>query len=146
MTTSKAFDIVDAIVGEINRVASEVGFSQPLTASREVMPSLAMNQIKGVVVSVVPRSVELSQASRSSRLKRYKVDVAVMRRAQPQDDLNALVETMVDLTNEIREALSGQEMSGAVFIGDAIDPIYSLEFLMQQRTFLSVLRLDYGAL
>lgn len=146
MTTSKAFDIVDAIVGEINRVASEVGFSQTLTASREVMPSLAMNQIKGVVVSVVPRSVELSQTSRSSRLKRYKVDVAVMRRAQPQDDLNALVETMVGLTNEIREALSGKEMSGAVFIGDAIDPIYSLEFLMQQRTFLSVLRLDYGVL
>lgn len=146
MTTSKAFDIVDAIVDEINRVASEVGFSQTLTASREVMPSLAMNQIKGVVVSVVPRSIELSQASRSSRLKRYKVDVAVMRRAQPQDDLNALVETMVGLTNEIREALSGKEMSGAVFIGDAIDPIYSLEFLMQQRTFLSVLRLDYGVL
>lgn len=146
MTTSKAFDIVDAIVDEINRVASEVGFSQTLTASREVMPSLAMNQIKGVVVSVVPRSVELSQTSRSSRLKRYKVDVAVMRRAQPQDDLNALVETMVGLTNEIREALSGKEMSGAVFIGDAIDPIYSLEFLMQQRTFLSVLRLDYGVL
>lgn len=69
-----------------------------------------------------------------------------MRRAQPQDDLNALVETMVGLTNEIREALSGKEMSGAVFIGDAIDPIYSLEFLMQQRTFLSVLRLDYGVL
>lgn len=146
MTTSKAFDIVDAIVGEINRVASEVGFSQTLTASREVMPSLAMNQIKGVVVSVVPRSVELSQASRSSRLKRYKIDVAVMRRAQQQDDLNTLVETMVSLTHEIREALSGKEMSGAVFIGDAIDPIYSLEFLMQQRTFLSVLRLDYGVL
>ena len=146
MTASKVFEIVDAIVGEINRVANEVGFSQPLTASREVMPSLAMNQIKGVVVSVVPRSVELSQTSRSSRLKRYKVDVAVMRRAQPQDDLNALVETMVGLTNEIREALSGKEMSGAVFIGDAIDPIYSLEFLMQQRTFLSVLRLDYGVL
>jgi len=146
MTASKVFEIVDAIVGEINRVANEVGFSQPLTASREVMPSLAMNQIKGVVVSVVPRSVELSQASRSSRLKRYKIDVAVMRRAQQQDDLNTLVETMVSLTHEIREALSGKEMSGAVFIGDAIDPIYSLEFLMQQRTFLSVLRLDYGVL
>ena len=131
----------------INSTAGSSGFSKPVNATRDVLPSMRLSHTNDdVLVSVVPRSFELSQATRVSRLKRYSVDVGVMKRAQQQEDLNVFVEELVDLTNEIRETLSDESMGGATFIAATIDPIYSAEHLKQQRLFLSIIRLEYGSL
>lgn len=144
---NKVFDIADDIVALINNTAAGSGFTQPLTATRDVLPSLQLSQTEDtVLVSVVPRSIELSRASRVDRLKRYAVDIGVMKRAKQSDDLNSFVAGLVDLTNEIRELLSGRAMGDATSISDTIDPIYSVDHLRQQRLFLSVLRVEYVSL
>ena len=72
---SAIIPLADAVVAALNSGT----FSQPFTAMRLYVPNFDLKDMKDLHVSVVPRGVELSTASRSLLQHDVQIDVAVQK-------------------------------------------------------------------
>jgi len=137
--------VAKAVVAELNRHA---GFSIPFTAIFSVKPSFELVELETIRVIVVPKSYEISPISRASSKYVTAVDVGIMQRIGKMTPEKA-VETFGDLVDEIIEFLKTKtldEFPTAQCVGVANDPIYIPDHLTQQRTFTSVLTVQYAML
>jgi len=140
-------DIADAIVAALNLPAEERGaeWSADFTAARAYVPTYELADLAELRVTVVPRGIELSLASRVEAQRDVQVDVAVQQKLAWAS--NAEVDALVGLTEEIAEYLRGRrrfELAGggvALWVRTENVPIYSPEHLAELRTFSSVLTL-----
>jgi len=134
--------ITDAVVAELNGVAAGT-FSQPFTARRLYVPNFDLKDMKDLHVSVVPRGVELSTASRSLLQHDVQIDVAVQKKlsADTSGDMVAIDELM-GLVQEIADFLREVGRFGdALWVKTENKPVYSPEHLEQLRQLTSVLTL-----
>ena len=144
-----AIHIADAVVAVINAAPLDPA----IVATRKVVPEYEMRKLEETTVIVVPRSIETTRVTRASDKHRYAMDIAVMRKA-PEGDIDAFVDQMCDIVVAVRGAVAGQHLTigqggtatTALFISAGIDPVYSLDHLTQQRTFLSVIRCEYDTM
>ena len=137
---SQSIFLADAVVTELNAKT----FSMPFTAERRLLPSFELKELTSLQVTVVPKAVESSNASRSTRQSDYQVDIGVQKKFS--GDIDSELPPLMVVVEEIAEFLARHKLtdkSDAVWLGCQNDPIYSPQHLNEQRTFVSVLTLTY---
>ena len=139
-------DIADAVVALLN--GEDADFSQDFTAQRRVRPSFELTDLAELRVTVVPKAMETSTASRSLSQYDVQVDVGIQKKLPAGADEDVEVATMCGLVEEIADFLKGKALEGtgwrAVWAQPATnDPVYSVEHLAEKRVFTSVLTLTY---
>jgi len=141
-----ATDIADAVAAEIN--AADPGtFSQAFEAERTVLPAHELPELANLKVSVVPKGVEISGATRSASQYDIAVDIGVQRKLGK--DLDGEVAALGTLVDEIADYLRTRQLSAAayaVWVATLNEPVYAPEHLASQRVFTSVLTVTYRAM
>jgi len=141
-------DIADAVAAELN--AAEPGtFSEEFDAQRRVLPKFELSDLKDLKVSVVPKGVEIENATRDARRCDISVDIGVQQKVGKDVDtevtrLCGLVEQIADYL--AARGLSAAGMSGVALVSFVNDPVYSTEHLADDLVFTSVLTVTYRAL
>ena len=139
-------DIADAVVAALNAAANpdppgEPGFSQAFTATRKALPSFDLADLAGLHVTVVPKAVDVSGATRSLSQHDFQIDVGVQKKLGT--DLEAETAAMLALVDEIAAFLGRRAMAGGAWVRSANEPVYSPEHLAEKRLFTSVLTVTY---
>jgi len=133
--------IADAIAAHV----SAGTFLQPVAAVRMFQPAFTLEDLKGLRVSVVPRTVQMTPVTRDSLAIEYVVDVGVQKKL-PADNADAEIDELLALVEAIAEHLRFQRLPGfpdAAWVGISNEPVVSTEALEQHRVFTSVLSVTY---
>jgi hypothetical protein len=133
--------IADAVAAHINAGT----LSQPMTAVRMYQPAFTLEDLADLRVSVVPRTVGISAASRDSSTFECVVDVGVQKKL-PADGADAEIDALLDLVEEIADHLRLKRLPDApeaAWAGIAHEPVVASESLEQHRVFTSVLSITY---
>jgi hypothetical protein len=139
-------DIADVVVALLN--GDDADFSQDFEAQRKVRPSFELADLTDLRVTVVPKAVETSIASRSLSQYDVQVDVGIQKKLPAGADEEVEVATMCGLVEEVADFLKGKPLEGdgwrASWVRPAVnEPVYSTEHLAEKRVFTSVLTLTY---
>jgi len=133
--------IADAVAAHINAGT----YSRPVSAERMYQPAFTLEDLKDLRVSVVPRTVGISAASRDSSIVECVIDVGVQQKL-PATGEQAEIDALLDLVEEITDHLRLKRLPGApeaAWVGIAHEPVVSSESLEQHRVFTSVLSVTY---
>jgi len=133
--------IADAVAAHINAGT----YLRPVTAERLYQPAFTLEDLKDLRVSVVPRTVGISAASRDSSIVECVIDVGVQQKLPPANE-QAEIDALLDLVEEIADRLRLTRLPGApeaAWAGIAHEPVVSSESLEQHRVFTSVLSVTY---
>ena len=133
--------IADAVAAHINAGT----YSRPVSAERMYQPAFTLEDLKDLRVSVVPRTVGISAASRDSSTFECVIDVGVQQKlpAEAEEDE---IDALLDLVEEIADRLRLTRLPGApeaAWVGIAHEPVVSSESLELHRAFTSVLSVTY---
>ena len=112
-------------------------------ARRYYVPVFDLKEMKDLHVTVVPRAVEMSTASRAMLQHDVQIDVAVQKKL-PQDTAGdqAAIDALMGLVQEIADVLRAAGHFGdAQWVKTDNKPVYSPEHMEQLRQFTSVLTL-----
>ena len=140
--------LVTTIAKSVAAELSKHTFSLPFKAVFSVKPGFELAELDTLRVIVVPKTLEIETASRSSSKYVVSVDIGIMRRIGNLSPEEA-VETLGDLVEEIIELLKTHSLFdflAAQVTGITNDPLYIPDHLTQQRTFTSVLTIQYAML
>ena len=139
-------DIADAVAAELN--GAEPGtFSEDFTAERRVLPEFDLEDLAGLKVTVVPKSVQIAGSTRSVCQYDIAIDVGVQKKLGT--DLDAEVAAMGTLVDEIADFLRRRPlaaMPSTVWVAATNDPVYAPAHLAERRVFTSVLTVTYRAM
>jgi len=139
---SIATDIADAVAAELNSGS----FSQSFTAARLVLPRFELKDLAELKVSVVPKSLDMTGATRAASQYAVSVDVGIQKRVH---DMETETAQLGDLVDEIADFLRKRPLSETPFAAWATtqnDPVYDPQHLDQHRVFTSVLSVTYKML
>jgi hypothetical protein len=133
--------IADAVAAHINAGT----FSQPVNPVRVYQPAFTLEDLADLRVSVVPRTVGITAASRDSSTFECVVDVGVQKKL-PAEAEQAEIDGLLDLVEEITDHLRLKRLPNApeaAWAGISHEPVVSSESLEQHRVFTSVLSVTY---
>jgi len=135
-----SIDIADAIVTELQSHT----FSEPIVVARRVLPEYELAELKELTVTVVPKSVQITNITRQSSSFDVAVDIGIQQKIGKDTDaeimrLSGVVTELVSYLN--RRPLTGLPV--VQFKSIANEPVYVPEHLSQSRLFTSVLTLSY---
>ncbi len=139
-------DIADAVVAELGAAPPDT-FSMAFTAERHVLPEFELKDLADLKVTVVPKSVEITAASRASSQYEIAVDIGIQKKLGK--DLDTEVAALGTLVDEIADYLRHRKLSQAsfaVWVGIGNEPVYAPEHLAERRVFTSILTVTYRAL
>ena len=143
-------DIAGAVAAEINAApGSPATFNQTFTAVRKVVPAYELSELTELKVTVVPKAVEISGSTRSASQYDITVDIGIQKKLPATPEMDAEVETLGMLVDQIAEYLRRRPLSTAPFaswVSITNDPVYAPEHLLEKRVFTSVLTLTYRAM
>lgn len=137
---STIIDIADAVVASINAGT----FAQPVQAERRYQPAFELTDLKDLKVSVVPKAVTITNATRTDGYFDCAVDVGVQKKVNADDE--AELDGLADLVEQIADHLRQKRLDNgpeAAFISIANEPVFAPDHLDQQRVFTSVLTVTY---
>jgi hypothetical protein len=137
---STIIDIAQAVVTSLN--AGE--FGQEFQAERKYQPVFELSEMQTLHVTVVPKSVSISMASRNDGYFDCAIDVGVQKRVNVEDpdEIDALMDLVEQLADHLRQRRL-DEQPEAVWLSIANEPVFAPEHLDQERTFTSVLTVTY---
>ena len=133
-------ELADAIVTSLNGDT----FSVPLSAVRGYRPAVELKDLEALQVTVVPKALTISAATRSSSYFDGVIDVAVQQKvdADKLADLDALMGLVQGIADHLRNRrLEG--LPAAVCTTVENDPVFAPEHLEQHRVFTSLLTVTY---
>ncbi len=139
-------DIADAVAAELNAAPAGT-FDPPIAAVRRVLPEFELSELADLKVSVVPKSVQITGATRATSQYEIAVDIGIQKKLGK--DLDAEVAALGTLVDQIADYLRSRQLSAAPFaawIRIANEPVYAPEHLAEQRVFTSVLTVTYRAM
>jgi hypothetical protein len=143
---SLATDIADAVAAELN--AAEPGtFGQAFTAQRQVLPAFELPDLANLKVTVVPKAVLTSGASRSLTQLDVSVDIGIQKKLG--SDMDTEVAALGTLVDQIGDYLRRRPLAAAryaAWAGSNNEPVYAPDHLAEHRVFTSVLTVTYRAL
>ena len=142
---SLATDIADAVAAELN--AADPGtFSEVFTAQRMVLPAFDLPDLAELKICLVPKSVTITGSTRTASQYEIAVDIGIQKKLGK--DLDAGVESLGSLVDEIADYLTRRPLTAAPFAAWAAmanEPVYAAEHLAEQRVFTSILTVTYRA-
>lgn len=137
--------IADAIAAALN----EGTFSQEFTAQRLYQPSFELADLELLRVSVVPKSVTVTNASRTHAFLDCAVDIGVQKKLSAAvENADAEIEELLVLAEEIADHLRQKRLEAmpeAIWVSLEHEPIFAPDHLDQHRQFTSVLTVTYRA-
>jgi len=136
-------NLADAVVAELN--AS--GLLPGVTAQRAYRPAFDLEDMKDLHVTVVPRGVEMTGASRSMVQSDVQIDIGVQKK--PTELNQAELDGLMALVEQLADHLRGRRLAGApeaAWVKTENNPIFAAEHLEQLRQFTSVLTVTYRVL
>ena len=142
---STIIDIADAVAAEL----ASGEFSESFTPERRVLPDYELADLKDLHVTVVPRGVEISGASRALCQHDFQIDVGVQKKLSAGADIDTEVAELIGLVEEIAEFLQRRRLADvpeAAWVKTANDPVYAPEHLAEKRLFTSVVTVTYRLL
>ncbi|OQA02449.1 MAG: hypothetical protein BWY69_01105 [Planctomycetes bacterium ADurb.Bin401] len=118
----------------------------PFTAIRTLFPFYELKDLSNLKVTVVPKSVNITTATRSSSEFDYQIDIAIQKAVKSPDDaeVTALTELALAICKSFRSKI--YEDIGAVCFKQSIDPLYSVEHIQPPSVFTSVVTLNFKIL
>ncbi|MEW6198054.1 MAG: hypothetical protein AB1601_05240 [Planctomycetota bacterium] len=132
--------IADAIVASLNAGS----FSMPVEAQRCYQPVHELSQLQALKVSVVPKSLTATIATRSDCFFDCAIDIGVQRKVDA-DDLEVL-DSLMHLVEEIGDHLRFHKLDAfpnGAWLAIENDPIFAPDHLEKERVFTSVLTVTY---
>jgi len=131
--------LADKIVDTLN----SGNFALPFTAVKTLFPFYQLKDLSTLRVTVVPKSVNITTASRSSSEFDYQVDIAIQKAVKTPDDIEvtALTELVLAIAKSFRNKI--YQDIGAVCFKQSIDPLYSTEHIQPPSVFTSVVTLNF---
>jgi len=142
---STVIDIADAVAAEL--AGGE--FSPSFTPQRSVLPNYELADLKDLRVTVVPRGVEITGASRALSQHDVQIDVGVQKKLSAGTEMDAEVAELLGLVEEIADFMARRPLQAvppAGWVRTANDPVYAPDHLSEKRVFTSVLTLTYRAM
>lgn len=133
-------EVADAIASELEQGS----FSKPIDVRRKYIPSLDLRDVEGVVVTVVPRQNETTNADRSRMSNDVGVDVAVQRKVSGVNPAD--IDPLLDLVQEITDFLTRLRLAAvpsASWKRIVNAPIYAPDHLNGKQLFTSVIAITY---
>lgn len=136
---SVVVDIADKVVSELNAGT----FSQSFTAERAYLPCYALEDVKDLRITVVPKGVEIQIKDRSSTQDDVGIDIAVQQKLTAAD--NAEIDPLLALVQEVADSLRFKRFTApdAVWVGTRNEPVYAQEHLDRFRVFTSLLTFTF---
>lgn len=133
--------LADAVVASLNAGT----FSLPFTAERGYLPSYNLEEVSGLQVTVVPKSVSIVKASRESAYIDPVIDICVQQKVETGGDLS-VTDGLVSLVEEIADHLRGSRLADAphaVWMSIENDPIYDRDHMERLHVFTSLVSVTY---
>ena len=140
---SDSIAIADAVVAFL--AGGE--FSRPITPERAYLPEFGLQELKGLHVTVMPRSLPQEQRlDRSGVMHTHEVDVAVQQRVNRSNP--AEIDALMDLLEAIHDYLRDQALTfgddrRAEYAGAIREPLYSAAHLREFQCFTGVITISY---
>ena len=130
-----AVDIADAVAAELANL--------PMTVHRRVLPSFELAELKDLTVTVVPKSVQITNVTRDATGYEVAIDIGIQRKIGK--DTDAEVATLSGVVSSIIAFLNRRSLAtcNARFKTLANEPVYAPEMLSEKRLFLSVVTATY---
>jgi hypothetical protein len=137
---STVSDIADAVVASLNAAS----FSQAFTAQRKYLPAVELADLVTLHVTVVPRAVAITTATRDSSYFDCTIDVGIQKKVDP--DENGELDALVNLAEEVVDHLRMRKldtMPQTAWMSITHEPVFAPEHLDQERAFTSVVSVTY---
>ena len=141
-----AFDIADAVVTELNSAPGGT-FSEAFTAVRRAIPLYDIAELKSLIVTVVPKKVEITAASREANSYEFAIDIGIQKKIGKETDVEVTALSIV-VGEIVAYLISKRKLtaaSWAQFVRIANEPVYSPEHLSEDRVFFSIVTVSYSA-
>ena len=142
-------DIADAVAALLN--GEDADFSQAFTAQRKVRPSFELADLAELRVTVVPKAVETSAATRGLSQYDVQVDVGIQKKLPQAATRTPRSRRCAAWSSRSRTSSRARPLRARAGgpCGQprrSNDPVYSVEHLAEKRVFTSVLTLTYRAM
>lgn len=135
---STILDIADAVTSSLNAGP----FNPALAAERRYQPAFDLADLAALKVSVVPKSVTISNATRESGYFDCAIDIGVQKKIADDTEIDGLVGLVEQIADHLRQKRL-DDAPEAAFVSVANEPVFAPEHLDQQRVFTSVLTVTY---
>ena len=142
MADVKIVQLADAVVADL---AAEQ-FSQAFTPTRAYVPTIDLQEVKDLVVTVVANARSETPVSRADDEVDYTIDVGVQKKISGDVNTSGEVDALLALVLEVAAFLNRHRLTEAAdmtWVGTKNDPIYYPEHLLNLRQFTSVLSVSY---
>ncbi len=140
MADSTLIALADAIVARLQ----DGPFSLPFEVQRGYRPVVELSALDTVKVTVIPKSLAISAATRADGFYDCAIDIGIQRKVNADDP--AELDALMRLVEEIGDHLRGRPLAGftaAVWLALENEPIFAPEHLEKERVFTSVLTVTY---
>ena len=135
---SLLIDIADAVAAELNNAE----LSQEFIAEVNLKPEFELKDLKELKITVVPKSLKFSGATRQESGREVQIDIGVQKKTADPEQLAALLQLVEEIAGIFdRKRLTGYQKAVCVEIEN--DPVYDPEHLRQYRQFTSVVTLKF---
>jgi len=135
-----SIEIADAVVVVLNAAT----LSQPVTAQRQYQPRFELPEMAELHVTVIPKSVTVTQLARNKAAKDYQIDIGVQRKFEAGDA--AAIDALMDLTEEIAGLFEFKPLAGyphAVWIRTEYPTLFVPEHMERLGQFTGVVTLTF---
>ena len=132
--------IADAVAASLNSGS----FSLPFTAERRYQPSFVLAEMETLRVSVVPKSVTITTATRQHSFHDCAVDIGVQKKVNPEEQ--AETDVLLGLVDELIAHLRGKRLDDvpeAAWLSITHEPIFAADHLDQKHVLTRVLTVTY---
>ncbi|HBG28589.1 MAG: hypothetical protein A2Y10_08580 [Planctomycetes bacterium GWF2_41_51] len=131
--------LAEKIVNTLN----DSEFALAFTAVKTLFPFYELKDLANLKVTVVPKSVNITTASRNSSEFDYQVDIAIQKAVKRPDDteITVLTELALAIAKSFRNKV--YQDIGAVCFKQSIDPLYFVEHIQPPSVFTSVVTLNF---
>lgn len=140
MADSTIIALADAVVARLQ----EGTFSLPFDVQRGYRPVVELPALAAVKVTVIPKSLAISAATRADGFHDCAIDIGVQRKVNPDEP--AEIDALMKLVEEIADHLRMKrldEAPNAAWLTLENEPVFAPEHLEQHRQFTSVLTVTY---
>lgn len=147
---SLAWDLANSVKTVVAAVTGPLVATVPAnlvlipSTTRSFLPTFDLESLDTLRLTVAPKSMNVTNASRSKQYFDISIDVGVQYKIDPSDA--TAMAGMVDYVQRIVDALRGDAIGDAYFVSIENDPIYWPKVLNEQRVFVSVVTVTYRVL